>query len=146
MKKIARAALALLAGLTLALPAGTEENMEREKLVITVNGTALYAVPEENEAARALTEKLEDAPVTITMNGYGGWEQVGGLGFALPAEDEYLTAQAGDIMLYCGNQMVIFYGSNSWEYTRLGHIEEKTADELEAILGSGEITVTLSLG
>ena len=86
---------------------------------------------------------MENAPVTIEMNDYAGFEKVGSLGQNLPASNSQTTAQPGDIVLYQGNQIVIFYGSNSWSYTRLGRIDDLTG--WEDALGSGDVTVTFSL-
>ena len=79
------------------------------------------------------------------MSDYGGWEKVGSFGFSLPTSNEQITAQPCEFVLYQGNQLVIFYGSNSWSYTRLGKIDNITQSELIAILGTGNVTVTLSL-
>ena len=78
------------------------------------------------------------------MSMYGGFEQVGSLGTSLPRNDSQTTTQAGDIVLYSGNQIVIFYGSNSWAYTRLGRITDKSASELTELLGKGDVAVTLT--
>lgn len=121
-----------------------EEEETEMRIKIQVNGSTFYAVPEENEAVRALVELMEQAPVTIMMSDYAGFEKVGPLGQSLPASNSQTTTQAGDIVLYNGNQIVIFYGSNSWSYTRLGHIEDLTG--WEEALGSGDVTVTFSLG
>ena len=79
------------------------------------------------------------------MSMYGGFEQVGPIGKDLPREDRQTTTQAGDIVLYSGNQLVIFYGSNSWAYTRLGKIVDKSASKLTELLGSGDAAVTLTM-
>ena len=79
------------------------------------------------------------------MSMYGGFEQVGSFGTNLPRDDKQTTTQAGDIVLYSGNQMVVFYGSNSWAYTRLGKITDKSAEELKEMLGNGNVTITLEL-
>jgi hypothetical protein len=76
---------------------------------------------------------------------YGGFEQVGSIGQSLPREDRQTTTQAGDIVLYSGDQMVVFYGSNSWAYTRLGHITDKSPAELEELLGNGDVDITISV-
>ena len=81
-------------------------------------------------------------PVTLSMSDYSGFEKVGSLGASLPANNAQTTTQAGDIVLYNGNQIVIFYGSNSWSYTRLAHVDDLTG-WVEA-LGSGDVTVTFS--
>ena len=91
----------------------------------------------------ALKELARDG-LSIPMSMYGGFEQVGPIGKDLPREDSQTTTQAGDIVLYSGNQLVIFYGSNSWAYTRLGKIVDKSASELTELLGSGDAAVTLT--
>ena len=76
---------------------------------------------------------------------YGGFEQVGPIGQSLPRDDSQTTTQTGDIVLYSGNQIVVFYGSNSWSYTRLGHISDKTAEEMTQLLSNGDVTITIDL-
>ncbi len=99
---------------------------------------------EDNGSVGALKEVCRETPLTIQMSMYGGFEQVGSIGQSLPREDSQTTTQAGDIVLYSGNQIVVFYGSNSWAYTRLGHITDKSAEELEELLGNGDVTITIS--
>lgn len=100
---------------------------------------------EENESVEALCELCQKAPLTISMSMYGGFEQVGAIGTRLPRNDVQTKTAAGDIVLYAGNQLVVFYGSNSWAYTRLGHISDQNAEELTVLLGSGDVTITLQL-
>ncbi len=123
----------------------TENNEEEEviKMNVQVGGRIFTATLEDNRAVDALAEMMENAPVTIEMNDYAGFEKVGSLGQNLPASNSQTTAQPGDIVLYQGNQIVIFYGSNSWSYTRLGRIDDLTG--WEDALGSGDVTVTFSL-
>jgi hypothetical protein len=87
---------------------------------------------------------VKTEPLTVQLSMYGGFEQVGPLGTSLPRDDVQTTTQAGDIVLYSGNQIVVFYGSNSWAYTRLGRITDKTADEMKALLGNGDVAITIS--
>ena len=110
---------------------------------VTVNNVSFTATLESNPAAQALGDMLRNGPLTLAMQDYAGFEKVGPLGVSLPASDVQTTTQSGDIVLYNGNQIVIFYGSNSWSYTRLGHIDDLTgwADAL----GSGNVSVTFSL-
>lgn len=119
-----------------------EENSEMQ-MNVQVGGSTFTATLEENEAVDALVEMMEQGPVTIQMSDYSGFEKVGPLGTSLPTSNQQTTTQAGDIVLYQGNQIVMFYGSNSWSYTRLGHIDDLTG--WEAALGSGDVTVTFSL-
>ena len=90
---------------------------------------------------------LSEASITYEAYDYGGFEKVGALGRSLPASDTQITTQAGDVILYSGNQIVLFYGSNTWSYTRLGKIQYESLDELKTFLkaGEGNISVTLSL-
>ena len=87
---------------------------------------------------------VSEEPISIQMSMYGGFEQVGNLGTSLPRNDKQITTEAGDIVLYSGNQIVVFYGSNSWSYTRLGKVTGMTKSELEDLLGNGDVTITIS--
>ena len=124
-----------------------EEIKMPDKIQITVSGTTLPIVLEKNDAAEALVSALRKAPITYTASDYGGFEKVGALGRSLPATDSHITTQAGDVILYSGNQIVLFYGSNSWSYTRIGKMEYASLDALKSFLkaGEGDIRVTLSL-
>ena len=75
---------------------------------------------------------------------YGAFEQVGSLGMSLPRNDTRITTAPGDVILYSGNQMVVFYGTNTWAYTRLGHITDKTPEEMTQLLSNGNVTITLT--
>ena len=122
-----------------------DETMEKEiKLQIMIGDSTVAVEWENNESVNALLDRVKDTPLTVQMSMYGGFEQVGSLGESLPRNDAQTTTQAGDIVLYSGNQIVVFYGSNSWAYTRLGRITDKTRQELADLLGSGNVTLTLS--
>lgn len=113
-------------------------------LVLKVNDLQFYPKLEDNEAAATLMEKLASDELTVALHDYGGFEKVAALPWALPQSDAELTATAGDIMLYQGDQISIFYGENTWEYTKLARVESRT-DELIEALGAGDVTVTLWL-
>ncbi len=76
---------------------------------------------------------------------YGNFEKVGALGTQLPTNDERITTEPGDVILYQGDQITVYYDTNSWSFTRLGRVQGVTADELKAILGDGDVTMVLSL-
>lgn len=116
------------------------------KLNITIDGKTLPVILVENEATRALVAALQESPITYEADDYGGFEKVGALGRSLPTSNQQITTEAGDVILYSGNQIVLFYGSNTWSYTRLGRIQYTTLDELKSFLkaGQGRISVTLS--
>ena len=121
-----------------------EENNEMKQITMTINDETVEVTWEDNESVKALADLVSDSPLTIDTSMYGGFEQVGALGTDLPSSDINITTKPGDIMLYTGSNIVVFYGSNSWSYTRLGHIENKSADELKEILGSDNVKITLS--
>ena len=112
-------------------------------MTVQVEESTFTATLEDNAAVDALVEMMEQGPVTIQMSDYAGFEKVGALGTSLPTSNSQTTTQAGDIVLYQGNQIVMFYGSNSWSYTRLGRIDD--LDGWADALGSGDVTVTFSL-
>lgn len=120
-----------------------EEAMNQNTFVVSVGGAAFNAAFAENSGAQALKELLAEGPMTLSMRDYGGFEKVGALGRSLPTSNAQITTQTGDIVLYQGNQIVIFYGSNSWSYTRPGRIADLSG--WAEALGSGDVEVTLSL-
>ena len=127
----------------------TEEGEESvvSRLFITVNESKAEIILENNISVSALVERLRAGDITYTADDYGGFEKVGALGFSLPRDDAHIQTRPGDVILYQGNQIVLFYGENSWSYTRLGRIEGLSDAQLRAFLhaGEGEIQVTLSL-
>lgn len=116
-------------------------------MTITIDGQSLPVTLEDNDATQALVTALQQGDITYEAHDYGGFEKVGALGRTLPSNDAQITTQAGDVILYSSNQIVLFYGSNSWAYTRLGRIQYSTQSELESFLkaGQGNVSVTLSL-
>ena len=115
------------------------------KVLLKVGGNSMTATLTDNEATRELTKLLEQGNITIRMSDYGGFEKVGALPQSFPTSNTQITTVPGDIMLYQGNQMVIFYGSNSWSYTCLGKIDGATISNLRQFLENGDISLTLSL-
>ena len=124
----------------------SEDTMPVE-IKITVSGKSLPVKIEDNVATKALVAALREASITYEAHDYGGFEKVGGIGRTLPSGDSQITTQPGDVILYASDQIVLFYGSNSWSYTRIGKIQYGTLDELKSFLqaGKGNISVTLSL-
>lgn len=117
----------------------------QNSIEITVGGRSMTATLADTEAARRLKEKLESAPVTVRMDDYGGFEKVGDLPWSLPTSNSQITTSPGDIMLYQGRSIVIFYGSNSWAYTPLGKIDGADASGIRDFLAGSSVDVTLSL-
>ena len=125
---------------TEVMQADAEEEAEMKLLI----GETEVAVQwEDNESVSVLRELVADKPLTISMSMYGGFEQVGPIGTSLPRNDVQTVTEAGDIVLYAGNQIVIFYGSNSWAYTRLGKVTDLSLQELTDLLGHGNVSLTI---
>ena len=122
-----------------------EEQKEDAAMHMTVNGTDVQVLWEHNESVEALKMLLREGPLTVETSPYGGFEQVGPLGRSLPRSDRQTTTEPGDIVLYSGNQIVVFYGSNTWAYTRLGRIQGLSREELAALLGGDTVTLMLRL-
>ena len=142
MKKLT----ALLAALALCLAglcAQAEELAVDEggdPMRMMIGETPVTVAWEDNESVAAL-KALAAEGLTIEMSMYGGFEQVGAIGRSLPRSDVQTTTVSGDIVLYSGDQLVVFYGSNAWAYTRLGHITDQTPEQMEALLGNGDVTI-----
>lgn len=117
----------------------------QNKINITIDGKTMAATLADNAATKALVEKLTEGPFTISMRNYGGFEKVGELPWTLPSSDTRITTKPGDIMLYTGDNMVIFYGNNTWEYTPLGTLETDDPAEISDFVGDGPKEVTVSL-
>ena len=122
----------------------TTETEENKEMRMKIGSTLVQVVWEENEAVDALREIVKEAPLTVSMTMYGGFEQVGPLGVTLPSNDVDTVTEAGDIVLYNSSMMVVFYGTNSWPYTRLGHVADKSAEEMSELLSNGDVKITLS--
>ena len=146
LKKLAALLCALmlcLAGLAASAENTTVQEGDND-MQMMIGETPVTVAWEDNASVEAL-KALAAEGLTIEMSMYGGFEQVGSIGEDLPRDDQQTTTASGDIVLYSGNQLVVFYGSNSWAYTRLGHITEPTPAQMKELLGSGDVTVTLSM-
>ena len=125
-----------------------QESSDREdtemRLNVQVGDQIFTATLEDNVAVDAFVSMMEEGPVAIQMSDYSGFEKVGALGRELPSDNSQMTTQAGDIVLYNNNQIVVFYGSNSWSYTRIGKIDDLSG--WEDALGNGDVTVIFSIG
>lgn len=127
---------------TLDLPKQTTDT----RISIAVNNHTLMATLADNSSAKAFAELLNDGPLTLDLHDYGNFEKTGSLPQTLPRNDEPIDTDFGDLILYQGNQFVLYYDKNSWTFTRLGHLDSSvTKEELKSILGEENVTVTISL-
>lgn len=121
-----------------------ERNENMKEISLYIDGTKIVVDWEDNDSTKAIYMNLEKEDILVEMSKYGNFEQVGDLGFDLPTEDKQLTTKPGDIMLYLGNKIVIFFNSNSWSYTKLGKINLNEID-LNNILNKDNVKLVLSL-
>lgn len=120
-----------------------EDETANMKLTIKINDIEVDVIWTDNDSVRALKNLAKDG-LTINMSKYGGFEQVGSIGSTLPSSDTRITTNPGDIVLYSSNQIVLFYDSNTWSYTKLGHIN-LSKSELTDLLGDEDVVITLNL-
>ncbi len=123
-----------------------EPEEEETSLKLWIGEQEIEVLWEDNDSVRALEELAGTEGLTVALSGYGGFEQVGSLGTRLPRSDVQTVTEPGDIVLYSGNSIVLFYGSNSWAYTRLGKIQGLDENELRELLGSGDVSIRLVMG
>ena len=129
----------------------SSDNGELSDMKISIQITSdsgnhkLTATLTNNSSATAFYELLKKAPVTIKMNDYSNFEKYGPIGTSIPRNDTQITTTAGDIILYQGNQIAIYYDTNSWNFTRLGKVDGVTQAELKKILGKGSVTAVFSV-
>jgi len=121
-----------------------DESEDEPAMQMKINETPVAVAWEDNDSVTALKELAQNG-LAIQMTMYGGFEQVGSIGQRLPSQDVQTSTSSGDIVLYSDNQLVVFYGHNSWAYTRLGHITDKTAEEMRELLSNGDVTITISV-
>ena len=116
-----------------------------DKIKIEVGDYTLTATLSDNSSAKAFVQLLSKGKLTVEMSDYGDFEKVGSLGTTLPRNDTYITTEPGDLILYQGNNITIYYDVNSWTFTKLGKIDGISSSELRDILGKGDITAVFSL-
>ena len=134
--------------ITITTPSGDNQTTKEDesanmKLTLKIDGIEVDVIWTDNDSVRALKNLAKDG-LTINMSKYGGFEQVGSIGSTLPSADTRITTNPGDIVLYSSNQIVIFYDSNTWSYTKLAHIN-LSKSELTDLLGDEDVVITIDL-
>ena len=138
----------IIIGSIICFMIGNNLNKESEdimEIVLLINNKRLSISLEDNLATKKLINILKEKDIVINAYDYGNFEKVGELGFNLPTEDKKITTNYGDIVLYNGNEISLFYNSNTWSYTKLGHINNISKEELINIIGNDDITYILKL-
>ncbi|MBQ7671242.1 MAG: hypothetical protein IJS45_11075 [Clostridia bacterium] len=115
------------------------------KIQIKVGDKNMTATLSDNASAKAFYELLKNGPISIDMHDYGGFEKVGPLGTSIVRSDESITTKPGDIILYQGDQVTVYYDVNTWNFTLIGHVDGATGENMRAFLGDGNVTVSFSL-
>ena len=123
----------------------TESSEKETEMVLRINDQVIQVEWENNESVEALKDLVRSVTITLEMTMYGGFEQYGSLGVTLPSNDEQLTTSPGDIVLYTSDKICIYYGVNTWAFTRLGKIQNMSEEDLTSLLGSSDVTVTISI-
>ena len=144
MSFIKKAGLIIILGLVACTAVSGDDSMD-DSVKVKINDEVFDVKLENNSATQELIKELKKGNVTVNASEYGGFEKVGDLGFSLPANDENVETNPGDIVLYQGDKVSLFYGSHSWSYTKLGKIDNVDSNNLKEVLGSGDVTLEFSL-
>ena len=144
MSFIKKSGLIIIFGLVAFTAVSGDDSMD-DLVKVKINDEVFDVKLENNSATHELTKELKKGNVTVNASEYGGFEKVGDLGFSLPTSDENIGTAPGDIVLYQGDKISLFYGSHSWSYTKLGKIENVDSNKLKEVLGSGDVVLEFSL-
>ena len=144
MSFIKKSSLIIILGLIACTAVSGDDSMD-DSVKVKINDEVFDVKLENNSATQELIKELKKGNVTVNASEYGGFEKVGDLGFSLPANDENVETNPGDIVLYQGDKVSLFYGSHSWSYTKLGKIDNVDSNKLKEVLGSGDVTLEFSL-
>ena len=144
MSFIKNIALIVILSLIACTAVSGDDSMD-DLVKVKINDEIFDVELENNSATEELIKELKKGNITVNASEYGGFEKVGDLGFSLPTSDENIGTNPGDIVLYQGDKISLFYGSHSWSYTKLGKIDNVDPDQLREILGSGDVTLEFGL-
>ena len=144
MSFIKKSGLIIILGLIACTAVSGDDSMD-DLVKVKINDEVFDVKLENNSATQELIKELKKGNVTVNASEYGGFEKVGDLGFSLPTSDENIGTSPGDIVLYQGDKISLFYGSHSWSYTKLGKLDNVDSNKLKEVLGSGDVTLEFSL-
>ena len=144
MSFIKKFCLIIILGLIACTAVNGDDSMD-DLVKVKINDEVFDVKLENNSATQELVKELKKGNVTVNASEYGGFEKVGDLGFSLPTSDENIGTAPGDIVLYQGDKISLFYGSHSWSYTKLGKIDNVDSNKLKEVLGSGDVVLEFSL-
>ena len=144
MSFIKKFGLIIILGLVSCTAVSGDDSID-DSVKVKINDNVFDVKLENNSATQEFIKELKKGNVTVNASEYGGFEKVGNLGFSLPTSDENIGTAPGDIVLYRGDKISLFYGSHSWSYTKLGKIDNVDSNKLKEVLGSGDVTLEFSL-
>ena len=144
MSFIKKFGLIIILGLVSCTAVSGDDSTD-DSVKVKINDNVFDVKLENNSATQELVKELKKGNVTVNASEYGGFEKVGNLGFSLPTSDENIGTAPGDIVLYQGDKISLFYGSHSWSYTKLGKIDNVDSNKLKEVLGSVDVTLEFSL-
>lgn len=121
------------------------DEISMSEFIIEVNKKELIVKVEDNSSSKALLERLKDGNIIVNAHDYSNFEKVGELGFELPTNNKQITTKPGDVILYQGNNICLYYGTNTWNFTKIGEVINVDDNELKSLLGGGNVTLTLKL-
>ncbi len=144
MSFIKKFGLIIILGLVSCTAVSGDDSTD-DSVKVKINDNVFDVKLENNSATQEFIKELKKGNVTVNASEYGGFEKVGNLGFSLPTSDENIGTAPGDIVLYQGDKISLFYGSHSWSYTKLGKIDNVDSNKLKEVLGTGDVTLEFSL-
>ena len=144
MSFIKKSGLIIILGLIACTAVSGDDSMD-DLVKVKINDEVFDVKLENNSATQEFIKELKKGNITVNASEYGGFEKVGDLGFSLPTSDENIGTSPGDIVLYQGDKISLFYGSHSWSYTKLGKIDNVDSNKLKEVLGSGDVTLEFTL-
>ena len=125
-----------------------QNNNERTTtLYLSIGGVTKSATLVSNSSTEALVAQLQKGDITYEAHDYGDFEKVGALGYTFPQNNEQINTEPGDLILYQGSNLCIYYDTNSWNFTRIGKLDNMTQADIKTWVkaGGGNVNVTLSL-
>ena len=144
MSFIKKFGLIIILGLVSCTAVSGDDSID-DLVKVKINDNVFDVKLENNSATQEFIKELKKGNVTVNASEYGGFEKVGNLGFSLPTSDKNIGTVPGDIVLYQGDKLSLFYGSHSWSYTKIGKIDNVDSNKLKEVLGSGDVTLEFSL-
>jgi len=144
MSFIKKFGLIIILGLVSCTAVSGDDSTD-DSVKVKINDNVFDVKLENNSATQEFIKELKKGNVTVNASEYGGFEKVGNLGFSLPTSDENIGTAPGDIVLYQGDKISLFYGSHSWSYTKLGKIDNVDSNKLKEVLGTGDVTLEFNL-